>query len=471
MKRLLIAVVAVAGLLGSVVAVAASVTSPASAQATQVVRPLTLVNGHQAGPAANPVQTIVVTVRTLSGCNNPGGGLAGSPLTLTDGSVGATFTLSPGSAVSAGQLSANCNWSITYVNSLGNCRVAAAPRATSSSANLVSPVTGGITLNGNTRVLQYNGQQAEAVAFTVTSDCASLMTGPSVTVTVPDTKVNNRNVYAGFKFDVRISRKTGPSTGCTPDMAVALTIPANTNTVTVPIRNLVERPLDARSDCTYEAEFPDEVGSLSVVTTVDSNYDNDISKTNANAGVNPTATATYEKTRAAISIVTEYPEDEEFTTNDKVDYFINVANPCGGYISAIPVQFGSQGRVATTQVFPGSITVYDVLQVPVLVNGEQERGQFTIDAYADVAGNMPCTVTVTEKNGPERCASEGGASKEVTYSRGETFSFNFTHTCDSSATGAAGDQTDTTIDPDAPPTPPSIDLGIGEQPQREIPTG
>ena len=453
MKRLLIAVVAVAGLLGSVVAVAASVASPASAQTP--VRSLTLVNTAQTAGPFN-LNTVVVTVQTLGGCANTGGSLGGTALAT---GVGATFTVAHNSSVTAGNLSTACNWNVSYRNATGTCRVQGFPRASAASSNLNSDVLlNTLTLNGTGRDLQYNNQNVGAVALAVTSTCVDTIGDANITVTVPNTVVNNRNVYAGFKFDARVERSGGPTTGCTPAMTVSLTLPANANTVSMPVQTLIERPLDATTDCSYAVTFPAEVGALSIDAMAGN--DLDISKANSTTGATPAASVTYKKTQVSVSVVTEYPQDEVFTTNDTVDYFINVSAPCGGYIDAIPVQFGSQGKVSSVQVFPGTVTVYSARQASVLTG--VEASEFVMDAYHDVRGTQPCTVSVTEKNGPERCAPVGGATKSVTYSAGETFSFNFTHTCTASASGGSGgDQTGTTIDPDAPPTPPSIDLGGG----------
>ena len=166
-----------------------------------------------------------------------------------------------------------------------------------------------------------------------------------------------------------------------------------------------------------------------------------------------------------MTVVTTYPADEVFTTDDSVDYFISVNSPCGGFTRVIPSGFGSQGDAASTQVFPGSVTVYgSVLNRIQNRVGAAPAKTYDVPAFADARGTTACSVTVTERNGPERCSPVGGAAQTKSVAAGSAaLAFEFNHTCEPVAPTSSGGDTGGAggggANGGGPPAPPAIDVG------------
>ena len=137
-----------------------------------------------------------------------------------------------------------------------------------------------------------------------------------------------------------------------------------------------------------------------------------------------------------------------------MEYLVRTQAPCGGYIEAVPSQFGSQGRFTDRVAFPGVQYVYGPRLNAIHTSPNTQMA--TIDAYADVQGEKPCTVSVEEKQIPARCQLQGDNPKTVTYAKGKDFTFNFVHTCGGAATTQTGDLSDTVDSGETPPTPPDI---------------
>ncbi len=472
MKRLLIGVVAIAGLLGSALAIAASVASPASAQTSSVtVQNRTTRDTNL--PAAQ--QQVIVGISTVNNCNPGNRAPLSSSITLN---ADATNGQNMGAADVTGVLSQNCNWEITFRNGSGNCAVMATViQADGTTAG--SPETdGNLILSGvgGNGPLRYANQDVARIDFRVTTSCSTSFQ-PAATINLAASTAGR--TYTGVSFAISFAPVARSNAACTQSGSLTYSVKASGSiTRDGNALNLVNRPLGATADCVYNVTFPAETGALRLARTP--------AATRTVRASAATATATYDVFTVAVSVVTTFPSDEVFTTQDKVDYFINVIAPCGGYLGVIPQAFGSQGDVASVQVFPGSVTVYGDPLNPILV---AERN-FTITAFADGAGTRPCTVQVTERNGPDRCTPVGGGVQTRTYSAGTTaFAFEFTHTCTAPVadSGEAGDSaTNTTIPsiitpPDPPPieipttpgtTPPSIDpSGPDTGPQRPGITG
>ena len=228
--------------------------------------------------------------------------------------------------------------------------------------------------------------------------------------------------------------------------------------------------------CIYNVAFTDTVGNLRVARTAFGTVDG--SKTTnmvdgittagtavtTNAGSSATdtipmnATVAYETYTIPVAVTATFPSDEVFTTEDTVQYAINVDAPCGGFLSVIPSGFGTQGDSATSQVFPGTVTVYGAALGTILNPGSGRT--FSVRAFADAQGTRPCSVTVTEQSGPERCTPVGGATQRDTVTAGAlALTFDFTHTCEPTAAASTDGEDE---NGGGPPAPPAIDLGDGD---------
>jgi len=448
MKRLLIGVIAVAGLLGSVLAVAASVASPVAAQTSSVtLENSTAANAGPAGTTATQRQ-VVVGVNTVNDCN-PGNR---APLS-------SSVTLNAGAADVTGVLSQACNWEVTFRNGDGTCSVSAQVRDTSG-ANIGAPETdGNLILSGvgGNGPLVYNNMNVGSIQFTVliaTNTCSTSFT-PTVNVTVPGAD------FTGFRFEVSFAPVANSNARCSASGTTTVQIAtAQDGTQTSPVAanttaaTLINRPLGANADCVYSVSFPSEVGSLRLQAR-SATVAGPTGTVSASAS---TASANYVPISVQISVVSTFPSDEVFDTNDKVSYFISVVAPCGGYVGVIPAGFGTQGDVASVQVFPGAVTVYGSALDPIVIGART----YTVQAFADAAGTQPCTVQVSESSGPERCSPVGGPLQSQTYSSGATsFAFEFTHICEAVVVPVApsDDAGQGVITPDSdgvPPTPPEI---------------
>ena len=453
MKTKLTAIVAILALMGTAMVATITLTSNAAAQDQFPTRILTLRNSETASVPADPADSVVVTLKTRSSCHNTGGSLAGTAAATNSGRDAneTTITIQAGKDFIAGALSTACLWELTYTSGNGNCQVNAYPNADSTFAADLSNTgnPNSMMLYGNLKNLNYNGVTAEAVRFDITDTCASLIEDAEVAITVP-----NATDYAGFEFEVSIAKSSGPATGCSKASKMTLTVPRGRATVSEDL-NLVQLPLGATTECTYAVTFEPEVKSLEAVTTFKdpveaerTGYDNLISKTGP-LGADPEAQATYRKIQIDVIVTMKFPDSSEFRTTEKVEYHVRTKSPCGGYIEAVPVQFGSQGRVVTRQAFEGTQVVYG----PSISRIEIGDSPVTIDAYADVDGTKPCSVTVQEKETPAGCALVGDNPRTVKYAQGGTFTFEFDHTCGDAV--STRDTNDQTLDSgETPPTPP-----------------
>lgn len=444
MKRLLIGVIAVAGLLGSVLAVAAAVTSPASAQTSS----LTLTNATAANEANPAAAQVVVSLQPVAGCN------PGQRAPFSD-----SFTINAGASDVTGVLAQSCGWNVSFRSGDGLCAVSAQVTGVSDAAIGDPEADGSLLLSGpgGNGPLHYEGQDALGITFTVTTNCSTNFTPTAMASTDlgegADDAANEK--YNNVQVAVSFAPVADSNEACTQTASLTLTFdnagqatPSATDAAAI---SLINRPLGATADCSYDVTFAAEAGALRLSQENLVDQVSDASKD---------ASAQYVPITVQISVTSTFPTDEVFTTQDKVDYFINVDAPCGGYLGVIPQSFGSQGDVASAQVFPGSVTVYGAALNRISVD---QSKAYTVEAYADGAGDMPCTVRVTERNGPERCVATGGAVQSRTYAAGTSvFAFEFNHTCTPAV--ATGGAVDTGAGEDGvitPPSPPAIDLGGG----------
>ena len=512
MKRFVTGVLVIAGLLASVLALVASASSPASGQQAS----LTLQNSSVSNAAARAlpatVTSISVTFKTVSGCN------PGARAPLNDGQftlpISQTDTALESTSEITGLISTNCNWEVTYSNPV--CEVIAEVRGTNGvligGLQRGTPVIlSGVNTGGGS--LQFQGTAVGSMRFQanfaqtggllagstgttpgarcVSSFSSSLSLGAGGNVTaahagleitatytsatagcVGGTLVNRVTAAGGLQF-VSASPAQG-TTGGVPSNSVSL--------ISETVAQKASPATAATGDrCIYSVTVTDTLGNLRLARTaaglVDPSkttnmVDGILISGTANAflaGSTATdiipanVTVTYSTYRVAVTVTATYPADEVFTTDDTVDYVIAVNAPCGGFNRAIPAGFGVQGESASVRVYPGSVTVYGSGLRSILNTGVAKT--FDAPAFFDARGTQPCSVTVTERFGPERCSPVGGASRTQSVSAGSAaLSFEFTHTCEPvGATSSGGDVSvgGTTGGTDTPPAPPSIDLGGG----------
>ena len=484
MKRLLIGLVAAVSLVASVLVLVTSVSSPTAAQTLPSV---TFTNTSTALAADNPAaelfrnqRRISVSITTVNNCN------AGTRTPLSNGqytldAAETTPTKAAGSEIT-GLLSNTCNWEVTFRNTAGFCGVIATVRGYASfgagagagnpniAAGLVDLGTpdsdGTLVLSGaGSGALRYGGGHVTEINFAATTTCATSFSVGTPDINVPQVNAQGQtddgtnNAYRGLEFTVSFSSST---TGCirTPgvyviDAAGEAALKAGTNAPFLVDKTLTQLTGTAR--CEYTVSFsPTEIGNLRLASepAATAQVSGANAATTARGNVVPAGflSATYRPITVGVVVRSTFPTDEVFTTNDTVDYFINVNSPCGGFLGVIPSTFGSQGDSASTLVFPGTVTVYGSA-----LNSIQNTAKvYSVNAFADPAGNQPCSVTVTQRNGPERCSVVGGPSQTNTYSAGATvLTFDFNHICEPAGV-VSGDADD---EGDGPPAPPTIDLG------------
>ena len=510
MKRLLIGVVAVAGLLGSVLALAVSTSSPASGQQASITLQNTS-NSIAAARGLNAAATSVsVTVSTVNNCN-PGnraplsGGSYTLPLAVADGTAGATEI--------TGLISTNCNWEISYSNPA--CEVSVTVKDTTGSA-IGSAVVNQrpIVLSGTgaTNTLTYSGSAVGSIEFAANIAGAGGLLAGSTSATAGMRCVSsfassfalgagNGGITAGHAGLQITATYTSSTPGCVGGTLVNRVTAAGAlefvsasparaqdganplNGVSLISETVAQKgtaaPTAAQGDrCIYTVAVTDTIGNLRIARTTAGTIDG--SKTTnrvdgittagtavtSNAGSTATdtipadVTITYETYTIPVVVTATFPSDEVFTTEDRVQYSISLDSPCGGFRSVIPSGFGTQGDSATSQVFPGSVTVYGAALGTILNPGSGRT--FSVRAFADPQGNRACSVTVTEQSGPERCEPVGGAVQRDTVTAGAaSLAFEFTHTCEPTAAASGGEGTGAAGSGNGPPAPPAINLGEG----------
>lgn len=503
MKRLLIGVVAVAGLLGSVLALVASTSSPASGQQASITLQNTSVSAAAARALPAAATSISVTVQTVNNCN-PGAraplsnGSYSLPIAVADGNAGATEI--------TGLISTQCNWEVSYSNLV--CEVTVTVKDTSGS-DIGAAITNGrpIVLSGTgaTNMLQYNATAVGSIEFSAniagtggllqqsssttpgqrcTSSFASGMTATGITaghvgLQITATYTSNTAGCTGGSLVNRVTRAGGLEfVSAAPARAQGVSGPLNAVSLFSETVAQKATPATAASGdrCIYNVAFTDTVGNLRVARTTFGTVDGSkttnmvdgittagtASTTNAGSSATDTipmnATVTYETYTIPVGVTATFPSDEVFTTEDTVQYAINVNAPCGGFLSVIPSGFGTQGDSATSQVFPGTVTVYGAALATILNPGSGRT--FSVRAFADAQGTRPCSVTVTEQSGPERCTPVGGATQTDTVTAGAlALTFDFTHTCEPAAAAGDGESIPGSEGTNGPPAPPAIDLG------------
>ena len=516
MKRLLIGVVAVAGLLGSVLALVASTSSPASGQQASITLQNTSLSAAAARGLPAAATSISVTVQTVNNCN-PGAraplsnGSYSLPIAVADGNAGATEI--------TGLISTQCNWEVSYSNLV--CEVSVTVKDTAGSiitgASITNPVVNGrpIILSGTGagNQLQFAGMAVGSIEFSAniagsggllqaaggapassiagmrcTSSFNSSMTATGITAAhvglqITATYTSNTAGCTGGSLVNRVTR-AGTLEFVSAAPARAQGASGALNAVSLFSETVAQKatPATAASGdrCIYNVAFTDTVGNLRVARTAFGTVDATKTTSRVDGIMTPgeggtpadtipmNATVTYETYTIPVAVTATFPSDEVFTTEDTVRYSINVNSPCGGFLSVIPSGFGTQGDSATSQVFPGTVTVYGAALGTILNPGSGRT--FSVRAFADAQGTRPCSVTVTEESGPERCTPVGGASQTDTVTAGAlALTFDFTHTCEPAAAAGDGDAVEGVDGTNGPPAPPAIDLGDGDE--TETPSG
>ena len=498
MKRFLIGLVAVAGLVASVLAVATSAASPTSGQ-TQPPGSILIENDYQLAPQALPSQplteaqqtllsSITVTVTPIGGCD-PGN------LAPANNGVfslpGKTRNSDPNSVASTGLLNPRCSWTVTASNPGNSCAVQiTADDDNDPSSNISLSVTGSLVLAGlnQGRLVVPSAPTRGVTNIRVTllrTDCVTTFAA-GVSITVPGTGSNGVSAYAGTEFTVAYSStQTGCAASGTDTFVVGRTLTSSTPPAatvarkagTTQPRLVSQTRAEAAKGasgtfCQYTADvtpaLPENTNlgrsSLAVNESIDGATATRVVNGMLSGGADVldpsptkvyTVVAAYTAITVKIKVTTVFPSDEVFTTADRVDYTIGINAPCGGYLNLLPSGFGSQGDSASSQVFPGATLVYGEDLRPLTV-GVTDTRTYRVDAYADTRGSRVCSVTVSERNGPDRCSVVGGESQTMSYSAGATeLAFEFNHTCDAVA-AAGGDAADGGSG--TPPAPPPLDL-------------
>ena len=515
MRKLLVCVVAVAGLLGSVLALVASTASPASGQQASI----TLTNASAGSVAARAlgasVTSIGVTITPVSGCN-PGAraplnnGQFTLPMTQRDA------TWEGGAPEITGLISTNCNWQISYTNPI--CEVTV--EIWTAGDSLIERVRHGrpIILSGlNTGggQLHYSGMAVSYMRFIVniganggllsgsTSSVVGERCGSSFTSSMSLGGTAVTAAHTGLEITATYTSQTAGCIGGTlvnrvtaagglqfvsASPAQGRGVSGPTNSVSLISETVAQKGTAVSAAlgdrCIYSVTVTDTLGNLRLArnafglidpSKTTNRVDGITTGGTANAflagstavdTIPANVTVTYELYRVAVTVVATYPADEVFTTDDSVDFFIVVNSPCGGFNRVIPSIFGAQGDGASAQVFPGSITVYgsalNVIQNRV---GATPARSYDVPAFADARGTQACSVTVTERNGPERCSPVGGASQTKSVAAGSAvMAFEFNHTCEpvavAGSTSSTEDTVDSTVDGGgSPPAPPALELG------------
>ncbi len=502
MKRLLIGVVAVAGLLGSVLALVAS-SSPAAGQQASITLQNTSLSSAVARGLNAAATSVSVTVSPVNNCN-PGaraplsGGSYSLPIAVADGNAGATEI--------TGLISTQCNWEVSYSNLV--CEVTVTVKDTSGS-DIGAAITNGrpIVLSGTGagNQLQYTGTAVGSIEFSAniggaggllaaaggapastdagmrcTSSFNSGMTATGITAAHVGLQITATytSTTAGCTSGSLVNRVT--RTGGLEFVSAAPARAGTANAVSLFSETVAQKatasPTAAQGDrCIYTVTFTDTIGNLRVARTAFGTVDGSkttnmvdgittagtASTTNAGSSATDTipanVTVAYETYTIPVAVTATFPSDEVFTTEDTVQYAINVNAPCGGFLSVIPSGFGTQGDSATSQVFPGTVTVYGAALGTILNPGSGRT--FSVRAFADAQGTRPCSVTVTEQSGPERCTPVGGATQTDTVTAGAlALTFDFTHTCEPADAASGGGEGEGT---NGPPAPPAIELGGG----------
>ena len=510
MKRFLIGLVAVAGLVASVLAVATSTANPTSGQSSGTII-LENIGGTYPDPFGQlrTAAGVTVTVATVGGCD------AGNLAPSNNGVFNLPGQGTPGgpnAIASTGLLNPRCSWTVSAVNPGDSCGVDIIMRE-SDGTEIGRESDGSVTLSGlNTGRLVYGSSNTAVtnIAFFVNlaisaevaaglnnldgisgvnasqGSCVGVFQ-PDARITVPGTGSNGVSAYAGTEFTVTYS---STQTGCIATGVDTFVVGRTLTSSTPPVATVARKTGTSQPSLISQTRAEAAKGATGAVCQYTSNV-TPILPENTNLGrsssyveesvsgaaatrvtngilsggsdvVLPspdkvyTVVAVYTAITVKIKVTTVFPSDEIFTTADRVDYTIGINAPCGGYLNLLPSGFGSQGDSASSQVFPGTTLVYGEDLRPLTV-GVTDSRTYRVDAYADAQGSRVCSVTVSERNGPDRCSVVGGESQTMSYSAGATeLAFEFNHTCDAVA-AAGGDAADGGSG--TPPAPPDIGLG------------
>lgn len=484
MKRLLIGLLAVAGLLGSVLALVASSTNPASGQTTA---PITLRNTQvRAASATNPIaeDQVRVSVVPLQGCTPRTGGALNNRILQPSGTTGDILVVS---------LDTNCSWQITFAQVANTCVTTGLVNDNSDTNDANTAVNGNpiqptILINGlgaggglrYTGSADHDGNPATPrqpvtaitptkIDFSINSNACATRFTPVATINIPAPAASYRGLEFVATFTTnrqgQLAALCASGTSTYVIDSAGMVVPKRDSNNRPMTASLIDRTLGdlaGTGRCTYTASFTPEVGSLwlaraagRITPPTYSSGRTDIS--GETIGTTNTVSVSYSKISVPIVVRSTFPQDEVFTTEDRVDYTVSINSPCGGYLGVLPAGLGNQGDSASAQVFPGTVIVYGN-QLQVITQGVTAMRSYRVDAYADALGTRVCSVTVTEDSGPERCSVVGGPSQQDTYAAGKTaLAFEFTHICE--PVGVSGGQAE---EGDGPPAPPSIDLpGVG----------
>lgn len=518
MKKIFISLSVVVALVASTLALVASVATSASAADDGSIIILRNATTTSQERVAEGDARIMLTLRTLSGCQPaPGRDAPAEPIVLGRGDTSRELV----------QLDPNCDWEFLFAHATGRCIVEAKAIEAEGDTNInTGPVDegfigapiyaqrdGSIIIRGIGDNFRYgtdfeaNNNVVQALRFNIVNDrnaCVRTF-DPTVTIAVPGGSTDAaRMPYAGQEFTVEYNSdragcgavpadtQTGSATyRIGADGSVSLATGEgyeNNNAPELIHQTLADLaaipnppdPSDAASfngyevgdnRCTYTASFTSANPALTLTSVTlteggaaankrpvinggtvvgGGNFAGDSTTRDADPPTNPDITATYTTTTVDVVLTTVYPEDELFHTTDTVGYAVEVQSPCGGFADALPAGFASGGDHTSIQVFPGAATIYGSVVNQALVTPEV----FTTVAYNDRAGTTPCTVSVTEQFGPDRCPPASGPVQSQTYSPGTTaLTFVFNHSC--TPTAEAGDDTPPTPDPggdtDGPP--------------------
>lgn len=417
-----------------------------------------------AGESGNDrFEQVRVVVSPLSGC------VAGARSPIGSGEY---ILDAQGDDEITGLLSTSCNWRVSFSHVAGACQVSAQVRNSIEGEIGDAVTSGSLTLSGigGQTGLLYEGQEGGTVVsgnaafidFDISADTCASVFSPSASIVVPVAPVDDFgvNVYSGVEI---VASYVSSRAGCTSGSgAEAVYVVADDGSVDLrggeraPI--LVHQALTdlgksvASNRCVYDVKFTEEAGSLRLAPGATESV---VGGDEVVADSDVEVSAVYEVALVNIVVSSALPSDRLYTTKERVGFSVDVLPPCGGTLAFLPGGLASQGRYAEVQAFPGVVFVFSP-EVNILLNSARV---YTMPAYADAKGEVPCSAQVTQVEVPEGCVPVSGSSQTKTYTgESNTLDFRFEHDCN-------GDSTTTAT------TPPTPGGGASTGPEQEKPAG
>lgn len=358
-----------------------------------------------------------------------------------------------------GILSTSCNWEVRFSHATGLCAVSATlltigggpiPLDENVAERIMNDASLILNSVGGASGLTFNDLIVTGIDFDIENTCASSFV-PEATIELSDDAGPARD-YAGLLFTVTY---TSSRANCTASASATYTLSNTGESIFATAGSTAPRlihqafaDLDkpvSRNRCEYDVSYTPEVGALRVLSTATST----IHGGGEEFPETPEVSLAYGIALVDIVVVTTFPVDRIFTTQERVSFEVQSVGigSCAGLRGLLPSILTSAGNFVYAQALPGSTIVHSQDVNQILVG--QDR-TFTARAYADARGTVPCTVQVTELSAPESCPATTSVQSEQ-YSPGTTvMRFEFVHSCDGDSAGGGAS---------TPPTPPSPGSG------------